>query len=161
MCTVYCPVPSSKHCVVASEPEKKTVHALLFPLFRELRGSWIYRLRIRSGPSEIKEGWKNTVCLLFFFRFRAQNTALWLQNRKKTVHALYFALFRELGGSWIDRLRIRSGPSKIREKWKTQCVYCLFSGSELKTLCCGFRTGKKTVNTLCFPLFREFGGSWI
>ena len=48
--------------------------------------------------------------------------------------------------------------STIREKWKTQCVYCLFSGSELKTLRFGFRTGVKTVNTLCFPLFREIGG---
>ena len=61
-------------------------------------------------------------------------------------------------------MRSRSGPSKIREKWKTlktQCVYCLFSGSELKTLRFGFRTGKLTVNTQCFPFFRELGGSWI
>ena len=41
--------------------------------------------------------------------------------------------------------------SAIREKWKTQCVYCLFSGSELKTLRFGFR--------LCFPLFSNFGRS--
>ena len=46
------------------------------------------------------------MCLLFIFRFRAQNTAFWLQNRKKTVNTLCFPLFRELGGSWIDRLRI-------------------------------------------------------
>ena len=35
-----------------------------------------------------------------------------------------------------------AASSTIREKWKTQCVYCLFSGAELKTLRFGFRTGK-------------------
>ena len=99
------------------------------------------------------------MCLPFIFPLRAENTAFWLQNQKKTVNTLCFPPFREFGGSGMYRLRIRSGPSKIREKWKTQCVYCLFSRYELKTLRFGFRTGKKTVNTLCFPLFREFGGS--
>ena len=74
----------------------------------------MYRLRIRSGPSKIREKWENTVCLLFIFRFRAENTAFWLQTGKKPVNTLCFPLFRELGGSWIYRLRIgaRRGEQK-------------------------------------------------
>ena len=79
--TVYFPVPSSKHCVLASEP------------------------KINS----------NTHCDFHF-------SGIW----------------RVLDVPVEEPVR----TSKIREKWKTQCVYCLFSGSELKTLRFGFRTGK-------------------
>ena len=49
--------------------------------------------------------------------------------------------------------------SPIREKSETQCVYCLFSGSELKTLRFALRTGKKnSKHTLCFPLFVNWEG---
>ena len=104
------------------------------------------------------------MCLLFIFQFRAQNTAFGASEpEQKTVNTLCFPLFRELGGSWTYPLRIRSKPSKTREKWKTPCVYCLFSSSELKALRFGFRTGKKNKKHIVFffPLFRGLGGSWI
>ena len=36
---------------------------------------------------------ENTVCLLFIFRFRAQNTAFWLQNRKINSKHTVFSTF--------------------------------------------------------------------
>ena len=41
------------------------------------------------------------------------------------------------------RLRIRSGPSKTREKVENTVCLLFFPGSELKTLRFGFRTGEK------------------
>ena len=90
---VYCLFSGSelKTLCLASEPEKKAVNTLCFPLFREFGGSWIYRLRIRSGPFKIYRKVENTVFLLFIFRFRAQSTAFRLQNRKKNSKHTVFS----------------------------------------------------------------------
>ena len=55
--TAYFPVPSSTHCVLASEPEKKkkTCIHTVFSTFREFGGSWMYRLRIGAKRGEQTE----------------------------------------------------------------------------------------------------------
>ena len=52
------PVWSSKHCALASEPGK-TVNTLRFQVFPEFGGSWMYRLRIGSGPVQIAKKLEN------------------------------------------------------------------------------------------------------
>ena len=131
---------------------------MCFPLFSQFGGSWIYRFRIRSGPSKAREKWKAQCVYCLVSGSELKTLRFGFRTGKYTVNAVCFPSFRELGGCWIYRFRIRSGPSKIREKWKTQCVYCLFSGSGLKTLRFGFRTGKYTVNAVCFPLFVNWEG---
>ena len=103
-----------------------------------------FRFPLQCLPQLETSGKRNAITD-FFLRFRAQNTAFWPQNWNKQETRLCFPLSREFGGSWMFRLRIRSGPSKIREN--TMCLL-IVPGSELKTLRVGFRTGKNSKHTV-------------
>ena len=50
--------------------------------------------------------------------------------------------FRLLSPPGPDPQPLNPGPSEFTKKWKTQCVYCFFSGSEATAQCFELGTGK-------------------